>query len=67
MRDFYETVAAAREAHSSPDFGLAGCPPVTRKEKVPAKVYGVMAFTTMLTFATLTTGYQYLFTHSLYA
>ena len=29
--------------------------------KVPAKVYGVMAVTTVLTFATLMTGYQLLF------
>jgi len=35
--------------------------------KVPAKVYGVMALTTALTFATLTTGYHLLFTHQLYA
>ena len=30
-------------------------------EKVPAKIYAVMAVTTALTFATLTTGYQLLF------
>lgn len=35
--------------------------------KVPAKVYAVMALTTMLTFTTLTTGYQLFFTHPLYA
>ena len=29
--------------------------------KVPAKVYGVRAVTTVLTFATLMTGYQLLF------
>ena len=35
--------------------------------KLPLKVYGVMAMTTALTFATLTTGYQMLFTHQLFA
>ena len=38
-----------------------------QSEKLPARVYGVMALTTALTFATLTTGYQLLFTHHLYA
>ncbi len=33
----------------------------------PLKVYGVMALTTLLTFATLTTGYQLLFPHQLFA
>ena len=41
--------------------------PVTQAERVPAKVYGIMALTTALTFGTLTTGYQLLFTHQLYA
>lgn len=41
--------------------------PAAQPEKVPAKVYAVMAVTTALTFATLTTGYQLFFTHSLYA
>ena len=36
-------------------------------EKLPPKVYGVMAVTTLLTFATLATGYQTLFTHSVFA
>jgi hypothetical protein len=31
------------------------------------KLFGVMAVTTALTFATLTTGYQMLFTHSVFA
>ena len=35
--------------------------------KVRLKVYGVMAITTMLTFATLTTGYQLLFAPQLFA
>ena len=32
-----------------------------------AKVYAVMTVTTVLTFATLATGYQYLFAHQLFA
>jgi hypothetical protein len=31
------------------------------------KLFGVMVVTTALTFATLTTGYQMLFTHSVFA
>ena len=31
------------------------------------KILGVMAVTSSLTFATLTTGYQMLFTHSVFA
>jgi len=38
-----------------------------RPDRLPFKVYGVMAVTTALTFATLTTGYQMLFTHQLFA
>jgi hypothetical protein len=34
---------------------------------LPLKVYGVMAVTTLLTFATLTTGYQLLFSNPLFA
>ena len=36
-------------------------------ERLPLKVYGVMAMTTALTFATLTTGYQMLFAQQLFA
>ena len=32
-----------------------------------AKVYAVMTVTTLLTFTTLTAGYQYLFQHQLFA
>ena len=42
-------------------------PSAARSERLPLKVYGVMAMTTALTFATLTTGYQLLFTHQLFA
>jgi len=37
-------------------------------ERIPPKVYGVMAGTMVLTFATLMTGYQWLFPpHQLFA
>ena len=36
-------------------------------QKLPAKIYGVMAATTLLTFTTLTTGYQLLFTNHPFA
>ena len=36
-------------------------PTATRAGKVPLKVYGVMAMTTALTFATLVSGYQLMF------
>lgn len=35
--------------------------------RLTPKIYGVMAVTTMLTFATLVTGYQMLFSHQLFA
>lgn len=43
--------------------------PSVRTQELPltAKVYGVMAATTLLTFATLVAGYQYLFPHQLFA
>ena len=37
------------------------------EQAVPIKVFGVMAMTTLLTFATLMTGYQTLFTQSVFA
>jgi predicted membrane channel-forming protein YqfA (hemolysin III family) len=36
-------------------------------DRLPLKIYVVMAVTTLLTFATLTTGYQLLFSHQLFA
>ena len=73
MRDS-NSAAAAADAHPSPDFveALSVCrktapASVTQTPKVPAKVYGVMALTTMLTFATLTTGYRLLFPSQLFA
>ena len=42
--------------------------PRAEPEKLPAKVYGVMAVTTALTFATLMTGFQLLFPpHQIFA
>lgn len=42
--------------------------PKAQPEKLPAKVYGVMAVTTALTFATLMTGYQLFFPpHQIFA
>ena len=47
----------------------ARAPSVTTRElhRLAAKVYGVMAVTTLMTFATLATGYQYLVRHQLFA
>jgi len=42
-------------------------PAAARSGRVPLKVYGVMAMTTLLTFATLTAGYQLLFVHPVFA
>jgi hypothetical protein len=74
MRDL-NSASASHRAHFSSDFveGLiakrreAAPAPLAQSEKIPAKVYGVMALTTVLTFATLTTGYELLFSHLLYA
>ena len=38
-----------------------------QREKLPAKVYAVMAMTTALTFGTLTTGYELFFVSSPFA
>ena len=35
--------------------------------QLPPKIYGVMVLTTLLTFATLATGYQMFFTQSVFA
>ncbi len=42
-------------------------PTIREPDILPAKVYAVMALTTMLTFGTLVTGYQLLFSHQLFA
>ncbi|MEP7131500.1 MAG: hypothetical protein ABI770_10260 [Sphingomicrobium sp.] len=41
--------------------------PASRPEKIPARIYGVMAVTTLLTFATLTTSYQLFFSYHPFA
>ena len=46
---------------------MAHTPAAAATEKLTLKIYGVMAVTTMITFATLTTGYQLLFAHQLFA
>ena len=56
-----------RDANSAAAGRGAGGNPVAQPERVPPKVYAVMALTTTLTFAALTTGYELLFTHQLYA
>jgi hypothetical protein len=56
-----------RSVNSASAAREAGPAPMNQSEKVPPKVYGVMALTTALTFTTLTTGYQLFFTHQLFA
>jgi hypothetical protein len=41
--------------------------PAGRPEKISAKIYGVMAATTLLTFAALTASYQLLFSYHPFA
>jgi hypothetical protein len=36
-------------------------------DSLPPKIYAVMALTSLLTFTTLTTGYQLFFSHQLFA
>ena len=45
----------------------APVPHPRRPESLPAKVYAVIALTTVSTFGTLVTGYQLLFAHPLFA
>ena len=45
----------------------APSPTTSGPYRLTPKIYGVMAVTTMLTFATLTTGYQMLFSHQVFA
>ena len=42
-------------------------PAAAQPERLPLKVYGIMAVTTLLTFTTLTSAYQLLFTRHLFA
>lgn len=45
----------------------AASKPADEPGRLPAKIYAVMAVTSVATFATLTTGYQLLFSHQLFA
>lgn len=47
--------------------GAKGTGPGRNEAQASAKIFGVMAVTSLLTFATLTTGYQLLFSHSVFA
>lgn len=42
-------------------------PSIQHRTTLPLKVYGVMAVTTLLTFITLTAGYQLLFAQQVFA
>lgn len=57
----YRRTSRLAEQASAPSFSSE--PSV----RLPLKVYGVMALTTMLTFGTLTTGYQLLFSQQVFA
>jgi len=46
---------------------LGRTPATAQPGKLPLKIWSVMAVTTVLTFATLTTGYQMLFARHLFA
>jgi hypothetical protein len=37
-----------------------------KTDSLPAKIYAVMGVTTLLTFATLRTGYEHFFSHQLF-
>jgi len=45
----------------------APSPTTPKPDRVPPKIYAVMALTSVITFATLTTGYQLLFSNQLFA
>ena len=49
------------------EMASAPAPKQREPEIQPAKVYAVMALTSLLTFGTLVTGYQLLFSHQLFA
>jgi hypothetical protein len=74
MRDCDNPPVVPRDDHVSLDFdelvsGRRKAPPapVTESPRLTPRIYGVMALTTMLTFATLTTGYELFFQHQLFA
>jgi hypothetical protein len=41
--------------------------PSSHDQRLPARIYGIMAATTLVTFATLTAGYQLLFSNQVFA
>lgn len=45
----------------------APSPTAEEPDRLPLKIFGVMAATTLLTFTALTAGYQMLFSHQLFA
>lgn len=45
----------------------APSPEIRKPDRLPAKVYAVMALTSLLTFGTLTAGYELLFARHLFA
>ena len=49
------------------EMASAPAPKQREPEIQPAKVYAVMALTSLLTFGTFVTGYQLLFSHQLFA
>ena len=55
------TVGPAQAVSASTPVAADAPAPIAQSAKVPAKVYAVMTLTTVLTFATLMTGYQLLF------
>ena len=73
MRDVGST-AHAHGAPLGPNFERlaaerrkAAPAPPPQPERMPAKVYGVMALTTALTFAALNTGYELFFSYQPFA
>ena len=46
---------------------MSRAPAAAPTEKLTLEIYGVMAVATLLTFATLTTGYEMLFARQLFA
>lgn len=74
MKTMTLTDASQTDAEMQADFGAGPSMELAREATAAAarpamvlKVYGVMAVTTLLTFTALTTGYQMLFTHPLFA
>ena len=73
MRDL-GSAAPAHDAPLEPNFERlaaerrkAAPAPAPQPERLPAKVYGVMALTTALTFATLNIGYELFFSYQPFA